>query len=417
MEAYIDFVKQWVFEEHRLSVFLTVCWISVFWFALAFFLPSKINLVARILLACAAAFALFVLTTFGRPAMSFYFPKPYDAYASFGIGVFSLIIIGVLEYRDRQRTKRSSYFAWSISSWESDERGNWKKQPILIIDGEKYIFETPHGYIHLFQQMKERGYEHPNIDINLIDLNNTVRWRNTCRAYLNLPPDPPFTPTVNLPAPNFRISEPVPSTQQSSSVYSQPVPTAQAQSSQLVPQESSSKGRIPAATSQPFSNSGPATGMALRLKRGERVGTLGKIVFTLDARIDVSAENRALIEKYKLGDRVIYESANREKYRDKALRNVANTQDQPGLFASPGSQVWGLAKTLGRVGAAAINASFSALSLRVTVNSLMSGVHIECKDMNELLDAEESIRQAGQNLKNEIATATSFSGQEDVIDL
>jgi hypothetical protein len=195
------------------------------------------------------------------------------------------------------------------------------------------------------------------------------------------------------------------------------VPTAQAPSAQIVSPESNSKGYIPAAISQPFSNSGPATGMALRLKRGERVGTLGKIAFTLDARIDVSAENRALIEKYKLGDRVIYESANREKYRDKALRNVANTQDQPGLFASPGSQVWGLAKTLGRVGAAAINASFSALSLRVTVNSLMSGVHIECKDMNELLDAEDSIRQAGLNLKNEIATATSFSGQEDVIDL
>ena len=168
---------------------------------------------------------------------------------------------------------------------------------------------------------------------------------------------------------------------------------------------------------QPFSNSGPVKGIALKLKRGERAGALGKIIFTLDARIDVSAENCALIEKYKLGGRIIYESANREKYREKARQNAENTRDQPSLLASPGAQAWGIAKTLGRVGAAAVNATVSALSLRITVNSLMKGVHVECKDMAELMEAENAIVEAGQNLKAEIEAATTFTGEERVIEL
>lgn len=169
--------------------------------------------------------------------------------------------------------------------------------------------------------------------------------------------------------------------------------------------------------SSPFSNIGLIQGMALRLKRHERPGTLGAIIFTLDARIDVSAENRALIEKYKLGNRLIYDSANREKYAAKARQHIESTRDQPGLFASPGAQAWGFAKTIGRLGAAAVNATASALSLRITVNSLMAGVHVECKDMHELLEAEDAIKEAGFNLKSELESATTFTGQEQVIDL
>lgn len=170
-------------------------------------------------------------------------------------------------------------------------------------------------------------------------------------------------------------------------------------------------------TPQPFSDSGPVKGMALRLKRSERPGTFGSIVFTLDARIDMSAENRALIVKYKLGNRVIYDSANRRKYAEKTADHLDNSRNDTSLFDSPGRQAWGVAKTFARLGAAAVNATVAALSLRITVDSLMQGVHVECKDMAELLEAEEAITEAGRNLKAELTTATSFSGQEQVIDL
>ena len=166
---------------------------------------------------------------------------------------------------------------------------------------------------------------------------------------------------------------------------------------------------------QAFAESGPVKGIQLRLKRGKRPGALGKVIFTLDARIDVSAESRSLIENYKLGNRVIYESANREKYRAKALQNVENTREQPGLFASPGAQAWGLAKTLGRVGAAAVNATVAALSLRITVNSLMQGHHVESNDMGEILEAENALREAKENLEATLETAQSFDGREEVV--
>jgi uncharacterized protein DUF4189 len=186
-------------------------------------------------------------------------------------------------------------------------------------------------------------------------------------------------------------------------------------------QQQPTPGSVHSAASQSnapsFSSSNPTQGMALRLKRGQRSGALGKIIFTLDARMDVSADNRSLIVKYKLGERIIYDSANRRKYADKTAAHLENSRDGTSLFDSPGRQAWGAAKTFARLGAAAVNATVSALSLRITVNSLMQGVHVECKDMAELLGAENAIVEAGQNLKAEIETATTFTGEEQVIDL
>jgi hypothetical protein len=57
------------------------------------------------------------------------------------------------------------------------------------------------------------------------------------------------------------------------------------------------------------------------------------------------------------------------------------------------------------------------LSLKVTIGSLLDGVHIECKDMNELLEAQNAITEAGQNLKAHLATVRSFDGGESVVQL
>lgn len=167
----------------------------------------------------------------------------------------------------------------------------------------------------------------------------------------------------------------------------------------------------------PFSNNAPLQGMALKLKRSERTGAFGKLLFVLDARIDISNENRALIAKYNLGGRIIYESAAREARSAATLQHLENSRDETSIFDSPGRQALGIGKSLFRLGRAAISATAAALSLRITVDSLIAGVHVECKDMMELLEAEEAIVEAGRNLKAEIAAANTFTGQEQVIDL
>jgi hypothetical protein len=174
---------------------------------------------------------------------------------------------------------------------------------------------------------------------------------------------------------------------------------------------------LPAISPQAFSNSGPPKGMALKLKRSERHGALGKMIFALDARMEVSAETRALIQKYKLGSHIIYESANREAYAKAAKAHLDNSRDDTSIFDSPGQQALGAGKAFYRIARSAISAAASALSLRITVDSLIKGHHIECKDMNELMDAEAEIKQAAINLKAHLEAATTFTGQEEIFEL
>lgn len=45
---------------------------------------------------------------------------------------------------------------WYCSSWQQDDKGNWLHQPILSIDGAKYVFDTPQEYIAVFQEIGRR---------------------------------------------------------------------------------------------------------------------------------------------------------------------------------------------------------------------------------------------------------------------
>ena len=166
-----------------------------------------------------------------------------------------------------------------------------------------------------------------------------------------------------------------------------------------------------------FTVSHPVEAMRLKLRRSQRSRFMGKMFFALDARIELTAEERSLVEKYHLGDAVIYESTSRERHRNAMMAHAESTRDQPGLFDSPQAQLLGLGKTLFRFARASASATAAALSLRVTVYSLMRGVHIECKSMNELLGAENAIVQAAQNLKVHLQTAMTFDGREEIIDL
>jgi hypothetical protein len=93
------------------------------------------------------------------------------------------------------------------------------------------------------------------------------------------------------------------------------------------------------------------------------------------------------------------------------------TKGGPGLRDSPGSQLWGVAKSFFWMGRAGISATAAALSLRITIDSLMSGVHVECKSMGELLEAERAIRDAAQNLRAYLNVARTFDGREEIVEL
>ncbi len=152
--------------------------------------------------------------------------------------------------------------------------------------------------------------------------------------------------------------------------------------------------------------------MQLKLKRSQRSGGLmgGKVFFGLDARTDLSNEEQGLVKKYGLGKLVVYDSEARKKHNESAYGHFDDAANTQGVgFSSAGRSLWKNARGIA-------SAAMMALSLRVTVDSLMSGQHIECKDLDELLGAEAAILDACKSLKAYLDTALTFDGREEVVE-
>jgi uncharacterized protein YdbL (DUF1318 family) len=290
------------------------------------------------------------------------------------------------------------------------EDGNWRQQPTLIINGNKYVFDTPQGYIQLFEEMLVENPSDTKIGSYLEAMKNSQLYRMTCRARLNLSSDPPFVPSSHFVPTNFKSSSATPATIISPAEEFRP--SAREPAPYIQPGPARHEAPAPAPS---YSDLPPSQPMALRLKRSQKQGTMGGIIYTLDARIDVSAEVGALIAQHNLGGRLIYESAARQTHAAKAQAHLAGSRDNTSFFAPPSAQAMGIAKTFWKLGRAAVSATRASFALRVTVAGLMSGVHVECKSMEELLEAEDAFREAKLNLESTIDAAQSFDGREEVI--
>jgi hypothetical protein len=125
--------------------------------------------------------------------------------------------------------------------------------------------------------------------------------------------------------------------------------------------------------------------MKILLRRDQKSGLMGGIKFTLAIRAELTEAEKSNIQKYKLGDTMLYERAK---------------------IADPGSGLIGAASRL----------AFRMTNLSVSVNDLSRGKTIEFKDIVEMLAAEAQIREAAQTFKNVLDAAATFGG-ETVVDL
>lgn len=125
--------------------------------------------------------------------------------------------------------------------------------------------------------------------------------------------------------------------------------------------------------------------MKLLLRRDQKAGMLGKVIFTVTVRAELSDDEKTNIKKYKLGDAMLYE---RSKITD------------------PGSGLIGLAGRL----------AFKMINLTISVNDLEKGKTVECKDIVEMLAVEEQIKDAAHTFRNVLEAATTFGGEE-IIDI
>jgi hypothetical protein len=107
----------------------------------------------------------------------------------------------------------------------------------------------------------------------------------------------------------------------------------------------------------------------------------GKIIFQLDVRADLTADERSNITKYKLGDTVLYE------------RNT---------LVDRGSGLLGVAS----------RTAFRAVNISVSINDLARGKRIECKDIVEMVAVCDQLKEAAQTFKVVLETAAQFGGEE-----
>src|SRR6185437_8367920 len=121
--------------------------------------------------------------------------------------------------------------------------------------------------------------------------------------------------------------------------------------------------------------------MNLLLRRDQRSSLMGKVVFQLDVRAEISQQEMASIQRYRLGDTVLY------------------TKNE---LVDRGSGLLGLASRL----------AFKAMNISVSVNDLTNGKRVECKDIVEMLAVEEQIKEAASTFKQILNAAVHFGGEE-----
>jgi hypothetical protein len=121
--------------------------------------------------------------------------------------------------------------------------------------------------------------------------------------------------------------------------------------------------------------------MNLILRRDQRSSLLGKMIFQLDVRAEISQQEMTSIQRYRLGDTVLYSKSE---------------------MVERGSGLLGLASRL----------AFNAMNISVSVSELINGKRVECKDIVEMLAVEEQIKEAALTFKQVLNAAVHFGGEE-----
>lgn len=124
--------------------------------------------------------------------------------------------------------------------------------------------------------------------------------------------------------------------------------------------------------------------MELLLSKSQKSSMMGAVSFVLDVRTKLTPEESALIKKYKMGNLLVYEKV-------------------------PISEMVG---GMGGAMSALTAIASKVLKLQITVDNLVNGRKIECKDIGEMISAQSQIRSAADSFYALLMAATHFEGEE-----
>jgi hypothetical protein len=119
--------------------------------------------------------------------------------------------------------------------------------------------------------------------------------------------------------------------------------------------------------------------MKLLLRRDQRSSLVGNVIFQLTVRAELTPEEQSHIDRYKLRKTLLYSR---------------------GELIDKGSGLLGLASRL----------AFAAMNISVTIDDLIRGKKIECKNIVEMLAVEDQIKEAAGTFKQVLDAAAHFGG-------
>ena len=146
--------------------------------------------------------------------------------------------------------------------------------------------------------------------------------------------------------------------------------------------------------------------MQLKIQRTQRMGGAfgNKVLFCLDVRAEYTDPEQTNIKKYKLGGEIIYSSQAARKHSANAGAHLDRTQT-----GDVKERAAGLAHGL-------YSMAMAKMNLNISIASLGRGQHIECKDLGELMEAQEAVMGACRNLRDYLNLAATFNGSIILVD-
>jgi hypothetical protein len=127
--------------------------------------------------------------------------------------------------------------------------------------------------------------------------------------------------------------------------------------------------------------------MELLLSKSQKSGMLSStITFILNIKTRLTDDEQALVRKYKMGKEVVYEKL----------------------------PVGAAISNMGSIAGALTAITAKALKLVFTVDDLVKGRTIECKDILDMIAAEQQIRDAADGFWGILQASKDFEGEEVV---
>lgn len=153
------------------------------------------------------------------------------------------------------------------------------------------------------------------------------------------------------------------------------------------------------------------------IARSQRRTWFRRVVFMLDTRIGVNAEQFDLMRKYRLGRVIVYDSLRRQRQNELARTHLEMARDRKSkTICLWREEVRGFFRRIYYLVRSLISFLIGFLFIRITIGKLLRGAHIESKSLDRILEAKNAIETGASDLHAYLIAAETFDGREDIFE-